>query len=105
MNEQDFLDNIAKGLVAYSFRNTVLEDYHAGKDGNIITDSAMKEIMIDAVNKVRAVLELMINEKYDNSEIYNFLMSQSKIYCQEWNNPLYKKDLQEILDIMKLSKF
>lgn len=71
------LSDLAKSIVLHAFRNTVLEDIHAGKgvpagsvvltpDGrripleqvSHISDERMRELMIESVNKVYAMLAL-----------------------------------------------
>ena len=54
------LKRMAKFLVQQCFRNTVIEDYHAGYGrggkGSAITQSEMKTLMIEAVNNTYSFL-------------------------------------------------
>ncbi len=80
----------ANALTAYAFRNGPLEDLHAGKsspltddpDVSRITQAEMKQLMIDASDK----LAYLLKTRDTDSETYKrFVQAYACMYCREWN--------------------
>lgn len=79
----------ANALTAYAFRNTFLEDLHAGEHSELlenpkysrITDSEMKQLMIEASGKMEALLKLKqeFPEKYSDS-----IKAYAYFYSRDW---------------------
>lgn len=79
----------ANTIVAMAFRNGPLEDLHAGKASELlsdpslsrITDNEMKELMINACDMV----ERLVRQKQDNPQDYDRTMrSYNRQYCWSW---------------------
>ena len=98
---------LAKAIVAYCFRNTSLEDIHAGKspvshtgdfsdvlvvDANgrkipwnkvgRISDAEIKQLMQTAVNRVYAVLR-----KEDEGDLEDWALSYARSMAGKWDDP------------------
>jgi hypothetical protein len=80
----------ANALTAFAFRNGPIEDLHAGKSSPLtadpslsrITQAEMKEIMIEASEKLAFLLELRETEP----ETYKrFVQAYAFVFCREWN--------------------
>jgi hypothetical protein len=80
----------ANALTAYAFRNGPLEDLHAGKPSALtvdsslsrITEAEMKELMINASEK----LALALNFRDTEPEKYRrFVQAYGFMYCRAWN--------------------
>jgi predicted DNA-binding antitoxin AbrB/MazE fold protein len=80
----------ANAIVAYAFRNGPIEDLHAGKYSELlertelsrITDAEMKEVMINACEKMEELLKLRESDPEKYAELilhFNFM------YCRRWN--------------------
>ena len=80
----------ANALVAWAFRNGPLEDLHAGKHSELlsdpslsrITDAEMKQLMLNACEVTERLLRLKQDDpdKYDQTiKSYNFR------YCRSWD--------------------
>jgi hypothetical protein len=83
----------ANAITAYAFRNGFIEDLHAGKDSPLrennklsrITDKEMKKLMVEAAEKVAALLML----KESSPEEYKiFAKGYAATYCHSWKNHL-----------------
>ena len=79
----------ANAIVAYAFRNGPIEDLHAGKSSELlsdpelsrITDDEMKKLMIFASESV----ERLLREKAEDSGAYLCKMMQyNRNYCRGW---------------------
>ena len=79
----------ANALTAYAFRNTFLEDLHAGEHSELlenpkysrITDSEMKQLMMEARTKMEALLKM----KKENPERYrDFIQACVILYTRGW---------------------
>ena len=79
----------ANAVTAYAFRNGIIEDLHAGKESDLvsdpslsrITDPEMKELMIEASKKVAFLLQM----KERDPEKYNgFVTAYGLYYCRGW---------------------
>jgi hypothetical protein len=79
----------ANALVACAFRNGPIEDLHAGKYSDLlsdpslsrITDDEMKMLMINACRKMEELLQL---KESDPEEYYRFIGSYNRRYCRRW---------------------
>lgn len=79
----------ANALVACAFRNGPIEDLHAGKYSELlsdpslsrITDDEMKALMINACRKMEELLQL---KESDPEEYYRFIGSYNWRYCRQW---------------------
>jgi hypothetical protein len=80
----------ANALTAFAFRNGPLENLHAGKSSPLITDPSlsritqaeMKEMMIEASEKLAFLLELRETEP----ETYRrFVQAYGFLFCRPWN--------------------
>jgi len=80
----------ANALTAYAFCNGPLEDLHAGMaspltaDNSLsrITQDEMKELMINASERLAGLLKL----RDDDPEAYKrFVQSYAMRYCRAWN--------------------
>ena len=80
----------ANALTAYAFRNGPLEKLHAGKATPLtsnpelsrITEAEMKELMIDASEKLACALATRDN---DPGSYRRFVQAYALMYCQSWN--------------------
>ena len=82
----------AKAIVAIAFRNGPIEDLHAGKpcpacEGKAgysrISDTEMKVIMKNAVNRVYSLLQL----KADDPDGYEREIALGERYTAKWDDP------------------
>lgn len=79
----------ANAIVASAFRNGPLEDLHAGKYSELleqkelsrITDDEMKELMINACEKMEELLRL---KETDPQKYAEEILSQNFRYCRNW---------------------
>ena len=79
----------ANAIVAMAFRNGPIEDLHAGKSSELlsnpelsrITDDEMKMLMINACEHVAKLLQL---KESDPEEYYKQMMAYSHMYCRRW---------------------
>lgn len=86
------LKRLAKFLVQQCFRNTVIEDYHAGygpgpgrSKTDRITDAEMKALMIEAVNKTHSFLWALFRDDIGPSLLADFGMVDPVAY---WDEPV-----------------
>lgn len=89
----DYLKMQAKAIVLFSFRNTFLEDIHAGKQCptcgddlsySHISDEQMKQLMIECVNNMYTYLKLQI----ESEEGWLNLLDWHTVQVQHWNEPV-----------------
>ena len=79
----------ANAIVAMAFRNGPIEDLHAGKSSELlsnpelsrITDDEMKTLMINACEQVAKLLEL---KETDPEGYYRQMLSYNHMYCRRW---------------------
>jgi mRNA degradation ribonuclease J1/J2 len=71
--------DLAKAIVAYCFRNTILEDIHA--DGRI-SQEEMKELMRTAVSRVYAVLTHEADPEFQKE-----VLEHALTYTRKWDEP------------------
>ncbi len=79
----------ANAIVAMAFRNGPIEDLHAGRSSELlsdpelsrITDDEMKMLMINACEHVTKLLEL---KETDPEEYYKKIMAYNHMYCRRW---------------------
>jgi len=79
----------ANAIVALAFRNGPIENLHAGKSSELlsnpelsrITDDEMKTLMINACEQVAMLLK---RKETDPEDYYNKIMSYNHMYCQRW---------------------
>ena len=79
----------ANAIVAMAFRNGPIEDLHAGKWSELlsnpelsrITDDEMKTIMVNACEQVAKLLEL---KETDPEAHYRQVLSCNHLYCRRW---------------------
>jgi hypothetical protein len=80
----------ANAIVAYAFRNGSIEELHAGqysellerKELSRITDVEMKELMINACEKMEELLKL---KESDPKKYAQWILSSNFMYCRSWN--------------------
>jgi hypothetical protein len=80
----------ANALTAFAFRNGSLEDLHAGKTSRLtadpslsrITQEEMKELIIEASEKLAYLLEL---RETDPETYRRFVQAYGFLFCREWN--------------------
>ena len=80
----------ANALTAFAFRNGQLEELHAGKPSPLtsdpslsrITDDEMKQLMIEASEKLEMLLKL---RESDPASYQNFVKCYALTYCRSWN--------------------
>ena len=80
----------ANSIVNFCFRNTSIENLHAGKHSEIlentkysrITDEEMKALMIEACKKVEFLLELRENEPENYKR---FIQARGWMFCAGWD--------------------
>ena len=95
MEAQQFPDGFtlrdeANAIVAQAFRNGPIEDLHAGKPSELlsdpelsrITDDEMKTIMVNACEQVGTLLEQKEN---DPEAYYRQMLSYNHMYCRRWD--------------------
>lgn len=79
----------ANAIAAYAFRNGPIEDLHAGRASELltnstlsrITDSEMKQIMIYASERIEMLLRL----KEESADEYTKLVKgYNWMYCNDW---------------------
>lgn len=74
------INHMAKALVLYVFRNSIIEDYHAK---GFLTNEQMKAINIDCVNRMGILLKLIRdNQLSELGAIMAFLGLQTR----EWDD-------------------
>ena len=79
----------ANAIVALAFRNGPIEDLHAGKSSELlsdpelsrITDDEMKTIMVNACEQVVKLLE---QKEADPEAYYRQVLSYNHMYCRRW---------------------
>jgi hypothetical protein len=79
----------ANAIVAMAFRNGPIEDLHAGKTSELlsdlevskITDEEMKTIMVNACEQVAKLLKL---KETDPEAYYRQMLSYNHMYCRQW---------------------
>ena len=79
----------ANAIVAMALRNGPIEDLHAGKSSELlsdpelsrITDDEMKTLMINACEQVAKLLEL---KDADPEGYYRQMLSYNHLYCRRW---------------------
>ena len=79
----------ANAIVAMAFRNGPIEDLHAGKASELlsnpelsrITDDEMKKVMLAACQAVETLLR---EKQKDPGAYYMKLMQYNRIYCHSW---------------------
>jgi hypothetical protein len=79
----------ANAIVAFAFRNGPIEDLHAGKYSDLlsdsslsrITDAEMKALMINACQKMEELLRL---KESNPDEYVRFIGSYNWRYCRRW---------------------
>lgn len=95
--KEEFIKQLSKGLVAYAFRNTHLENIHAGKkclecsrdqEYSHISDEEMKKLMKQCVNKMYTALKLY----FENPEDFQKLLGFSLNYTSNWDDPSLLED-------------
>src|SRR5471032_1535456 len=77
-------------LTAFAFRNGPIENLHAGKSSPLtedptlsrITDAEMRELMINASEKLAGILALRDS---DPDKYKRFVQDYSRRYCRNWN--------------------
>ena len=73
----------ANALVAYCFRNGILEDFHA--EGEPLSDAWMKTIMIDASRRADAWTHARrLLTRFDARVWSLFVLTYHRFYCSEW---------------------
>ena len=90
MIEEEKLKIIAKDIVLHCFRNTHLENIHAGKKnggvGSGFSDKEMKRLMIEAVNNTYTFLVGLSKDK-GLSEATMKWIEMSRSSHQDWGEP------------------
>jgi hypothetical protein len=89
MSESFTLRDEANAIVAYAFRNGPIENLHAGRHSELLSDPAlsrvtneeMKTIMIAACRKVEELLRL---KEADPEEYKRRLRDYGERYCYAW---------------------
>lgn len=79
----------ANSIVAFAFRNGMLEDLHAGEESELvqdqkysrITQNEMKELMIEASEKIE---QLLLKRESNYDEYMLMLKSYGMMFCSEW---------------------
>ncbi len=79
----------ANAIVAIAFRNGPIEDLHAGKWSELlsnlelsrITDDEMKTLMVNASEQVAKLLKL---KEVAPQEYYRQMLSFNRMYCRRW---------------------
>src|SRR2546426_5251101 len=73
----------ANALVAYCFRNGVLEDFHA--EGEPLSNAWMKTIMIDASRRADAWNHARrLLTRFDPGVWSLFVLAYHQVYCAQW---------------------
>jgi hypothetical protein len=85
----DDIKNLAKDIVLHCFRNTYLEDLHAGKEcggvGAGFSDADMKKLMIEAVDKTYTFLIGTIENRFSPMMSTGIVMYRGSHV--DWNEP------------------
>ncbi|GAU08878.1 hypothetical protein [Desulfoplanes formicivorans] len=84
------LKDEANAITAYCFRNGMIEDLHAGEASDLLKDKSisrisneeMKQLMIEASNKVYGLLKL---KKFEPEKYDLMIKSYGLMYCRNWN--------------------
>jgi hypothetical protein len=80
----------ANAIVAWALRNGMLEDLHAGKHSKFledkslsrITDAEMKQLMLEACERV----EMLLHLKESDPKKYNTVIkAYSMMFCGSWD--------------------
>ena len=88
----EWLQTQAKAMVAYAFRNTFLEDIHAGKacptcqgkqEYSHITNEDMRKLMKESVNKIYTDLKL----QWNNYDAFMNFINFNSTFAEKWDKP------------------
>lgn len=79
----------ANSIVAYAFRNTMIEDLHAGEDSVLVEDDKysritqceMKELMIEASEKME---QLLLKRESNYDEYILMIKANGMMFCSDW---------------------
>ena len=92
--DEDLLKTLAKDIVLHCFRNTHLEDIHAGKTcggvGSGFSDAEMKKLMIEAVDKTYTFLVGTIDNRFSPMMSAAIVMYRGSHH--DWNDPKLIKE-------------
>jgi hypothetical protein len=92
--QDDVLKTLAKDIVLHCFRNTHLEDIHAGKScggvGDGFSDAEMKKLMIEAVDKTYTFLVGTIDNRFSEGMSTGIVMYRGS--HKDWNEPKLIKE-------------
>ena len=80
----------ANAMVLYAFRNTFLEDLHAGEESELLQDNKysrisqdeMKKLMIEASEKIE---HLLIMRETDNDKYLQYVKGTGMMFCNGWD--------------------
>jgi hypothetical protein len=93
-NANDDLKNLAKDIVLHCFRNTHLEDIHAGAEcggvGAGFSDKEMKKLMIEAVDKTYTFLVGTIENRFSPMMSTGIVMFRGS--HADWDEPKIIKE-------------
>jgi hypothetical protein len=88
-SENDMLKSLAKDIVLHCFRNTHLENIHAGKSyggaGAGFSNAEMKKLMIEAVDKTYTFLIGTIENRFSPMMTAGIAMYRGS--HADWNEP------------------
>ena len=93
--ELEMLKNITKNMVLHCFRNTHLENLHAGEKcggaGGGFSNKEMKKLMIEVNDKLYTMLCFFENKKNMSDIFINWIILNQNS-TSKWNKPkLYKQ--------------
>jgi len=79
----------ANAIVAHAFRNTCLEELHAGRHSSLlddpgnsrITDEEMKRLMLEACERMEKLLRLKAEEP---EKYWETIFKTNRAYCRAW---------------------
>jgi hypothetical protein len=127
-SSEDFdqqIERLALAMTVYGVRNTVIENYHAGKavrstsgdysdvkvvtrerelawnEVSRITDEEMKAFNIEVSNKIFTVLQYLLNPKFE-SDREEFVNRLSYFHPSQWDRPVMQRvDRSATTDIQR----
>ena len=79
----------ANAIVAYAIRNGPIEDLHAGKTSDLLSDPALSRLTEDDIKNImifasKSVEKLLREKEEDSGSYYVKIMDYNVRYCRGW---------------------
>jgi hypothetical protein len=100
METDSAMERLAVLLVVYSFRNTVLEDYHS--EWPDFTDERMKVLMKESVNKLNTALHAVFTGDEATREAALDVLSLQ--WPTRWDSPELDQSMLRAIELTKQAR-